>query len=184
MHESNTYIFSFCIFIFFLFCIFLRSFLSFFVQHCTLKRFQDEPSSCPSFILISFSKNVRKARHRSRHLSSTDSFKCNISWGQTLGHTRTIDLNSWKNYGLLCIQLHLCVENLVINFFNAFSFPWSVTPIIRLNGFKSMKGPWELSAVWLDIFKASDKVIKSFFTTTTRRDHLARVDPRLFHRTL
>ena len=181
MHESNTYIFSFCIFIFFLFCIFLRSFLSFFVQHCTLKRFQDEPSSCPSFILKSVSKNVGKARHRSGHLSSTDSFKCNISWGQTLGHTRTIDLNSWKNYGLLCIQLHLSVENLVIKIFQRFFHPVIGN---SNNGFKSIKGPWELSAVWLDIFKASDKVIKSFFTTTTRRDHLARVDPRLFHRTL
>ena len=124
MHESNTYIFSFCIFIFFFcFVFFFRSFLSFFVQHCTLKRFQDEPSSCPSFILKSVSKNVRKARHRSGHLSSTDSFKWNISWGQTLGHTRTIDLNSWKNYGLLCIRLHLCLENLVIKFFQCFFLP-------------------------------------------------------------
>ena len=124
MHESNIYLFFRFVFLYiFCFVFFFRSFLSFFVQHCTLKRFQDEPSSCPSFILKRFSKTMRKARHRSGHLSSTDSFKCNISWGQTLGHTRTIDLNSWKNYGLLCIQLHLRVENLVIKNFQCFLLP-------------------------------------------------------------
>ena len=34
-----------------------------------------------------------------------------------------MDLNSWKNYGLLCIQLHLSVENLVIKIFQRFFHP-------------------------------------------------------------